>query len=171
MLGTGPPRGQDDAGSRGGRRCPFRGETALLPAVSDMSNLEIPDLKPVIAALRSGYQHHTGEWVHGFADAHGLSVAELLNVLSLAVANRFMAGEMPYDEADDIANTIYAVMMEDAAAYGSGFELPEPAFAIYDAFDAGEWNRGDGVDPVERRTKPALRRILNEHPGTWSSVK
>lgn len=136
-----------------------------------MSNREIADLKPVFAALRSGYQLHGREWVHGFADAHSLSVAELLNVLSLAVANLFMAGEMPYDEADGIANTIYAVMMEDALAYGSGFELPEPAFAIYEAFDAGELDRGDGSDPVEHHTKPVLRRILNEHPRTWLSVK
>jgi hypothetical protein len=131
-----------------------------------MSNREIPDLEPAFSALGSGYQLHSREWVHGFADDHRLSVAELLNVLSLAVANRFMAGEMPYDEADGIANTIYAVMMEEAGAYGSGFELPEPAFAIYEALDAGEWDRGDGLDPVEHRTKPLLRRILDDRPGT-----
>lgn len=131
-----------------------------------MSNREIPDLEPVFAALRSGYQLLSREWVRGFAQAHSLSVAELLNVLMLRVADRFMAGEMPYDDADDFANTIYAVMIEEAVAYGDGFELPEPAFAIYEAFDAGEWDRRGGSDPVERYTKPALRRILNDHPRT-----
>jgi hypothetical protein len=136
-----------------------------------MTIREIPDLEPVLAALRSGYQLQSREWIHGFADAHSLSVAELLNVLSLAVADRFMAGEMPFDDADGIANTIYAVMVEDALAHGDGFELPEPAFAIYEAFDAGEWDRGDGSDPVEHHTKPALTMILNEHPRTWLSAK
>lgn len=135
-----------------------------------MSNREIPDLTSLFTILRSGYTLHSRERVHGFADAHGLSVAELLNVLSLTVADRFMAGEMSYDDADGIANTIYAVMMEEAVAFGDGFELPEPAFAIYEAFDAGEWDRGDGSDPVERRTKPVLRKILDEHPRTWLSV-
>jgi hypothetical protein len=32
MLGMGPRQGQDDAGSRGVRRCQFRGETAMLPS-------------------------------------------------------------------------------------------------------------------------------------------
>lgn len=68
--------------------------------------------------------------------------------------------------ADGIANVIYAAMMDDAVARGNGFGLPGPAFAIYEAFDAGEWDRGDGSDPVERYTKPALRMILDAHPRT-----
>ncbi|HEX6036693.1 hypothetical protein [Longimicrobium sp.] len=133
---------------------------------SEMRNRETPDLESVFADLRSGYQLSGREWVHGFADAHSLSVVELLNALSLAVANRFMAGEMTFEDADGIANTLCAIMMDDAVAHGDGFELPEPAFAIYEAFDAGEWDRGDGSDPVERYTMPALRMILDEHPET-----
>ena len=32
--------------------------------------------------------------------------------------------------------------------------------AIYEAFDAGECDRGDGQDPIEAYTKPQIRRIL-----------
>jgi len=32
--------------------------------------------------------------------------------------------------------------------------------AIYEAFDAGECDRGDGQDPIESYTKPEIRRIL-----------
>ena len=128
-----------------------------------MSSRGVPDLEPVLAALRGGYQHQTRKCVHDFAGAHSLSVAELQNILSLEVARHFLAGEMAYEDADEIANVVYAVMVEDAVAHGDGFAFPEPAFSIYEAFDAGEWDRGDGADPVERYTRPALREILSGH--------
>lgn len=47
-------------------------------------------------------------------------------------------------------------------------EMPEPAFSIYQAFDAGEyWHSGDDreVFPWERWTRPELERILREVGG------
>lgn len=123
----------------------------------------------MLAALRAGDQRQRRERVHDFADAHSLSVAELQNALSLAVARRFLTGEMAYEQADDLANVVYAMMVEDAVGHGDGFEFPEPAFAIYEAFDAGEWDRGDGSDPVEQYTKPTLKEILSAYPEHASS--
>jgi len=44
-------------------------------------------------------------------------------------------------------------------------EMPEPAFSIYLAFDAGEYSHiGDATDafPWEKWTLPELERILDE---------
>lgn len=126
-----------------------------------MSGRGVPDLDAVSAVFRSGDMHQRRERLQELAISHKVPVAELHNALLLDVARRFLAGDMPYEDADEIANAVYAVMVEDAIAYGDGFVFPEPAFAIFEAFDAGEWDRGDGSDPVERYTRPALSEILN----------
>jgi hypothetical protein len=40
--------------------------------------------------------------------------------------------------------------------------LPEPAWSIFLAFDAGEYDRGDGTDPVECYTRRLVRQALGE---------
>ena len=59
-------------------------------------------------------------------------------------------------------NKIYGEMTEDFAKVGDGFEFPEPAFSIYEAFDAGEYaHDDDGQDPVIKYTQPLISEILN----------
>lgn len=142
-----------------------RSSTALSRQQS-MTNQDSPDLEPPLTVLRPRNEHDTRAKIHAFAEAHGLSPAELYNALSREVARRFLDGGMTFEDADAIANTLYSIMVEDALAEGDDFEFAEPAFGIFLAFDDGEWDRGDGIDPVERYTTPGLRELLGRHPGT-----
>ncbi|HEY7767681.1 hypothetical protein [Longimicrobium sp.] len=94
------------------------------------------------------------------AEVRGVFLPELYNGLALEVARRFLDGRMHFDDADELANTLSAMMISDAADHGDGFVLPQPAWSIYEAFDAGEWNRGEPDDPVERYTRPLLEALL-----------
>lgn len=141
-------------------------EGGLAIETPDAIDRGTPDLEPALAVLRSAYERRTRAGIHELAKAHDLPVPELYNALSLTIARRFLDGAITFDDADGIANNLYAMMVEDAVEHGGDGSYPEPAFAIYDAFDAGEWDRGDGSDPVERYTKPALREILRRPPGT-----
>jgi hypothetical protein len=69
---------------------------------------------------------------------------------------------MSFDDADAAMNAIDTEMTEDAIRAGEGYKFPEPAFSIYEAFDAGEYDHGDGADPVEKYTRPALATILRK---------
>jgi len=44
-------------------------------------------------------------------------------------------------------NNLWSLMVADVAVQEDGFTLAEPAFAIYEAFDAGEWDHGKSCDP------------------------
>lgn len=120
------------------------------------------DLEPALAIVGAEYGDPTRAGIRAFTAANHISPSELHNALMLSIARRFLDGAMSFDEADGIANTIYALMVEEALGHGDGYTFPEPAYAIYLAFDDGEWNRGDGIDPVERYTRVGLRRILGE---------
>ncbi len=88
----------------------------------------------------------------GFEDA--------CNRLSVRTAERLVDGELSFHAADGVMNWVWSYI---TAALVDGALLPEPALSIYDPIDAGEYHHpGDGaeVDPVERYTMPALRRIL-----------
>lgn len=128
-----------------------------------MSDRRSLDLQPALAILRSGNAPYIRAGIIDLAAANHLSPAALYNALSVSVARRFLAGDMPFEEADEMVNTIYGFMVEDGLTYGEDFEFPEPAFAIYGAFDMGEWNPRDGFDGVERYTRPALLEILSLH--------
>jgi hypothetical protein len=41
-------------------------------------------------------------------------------------------------------------------------ESVQPAWSIYLAFDDGEYDHGDGRDPVDSFTRPQIRNILND---------
>ncbi len=49
-------------------------------------------------------------------------------------------------------------------------EFPEPAYAIFLAFDTGEYPHGDNLDPIEHFTRPLLKQILDDNKrGEWLS--
>lgn len=92
-----------------------------------------------------------------------LTTAELLNTISLEVAQRFISGELSYDLADDIMNGFFGVMFDVMGVDGN---LPRPAFDIYQAFDEGEYQHlGDSghIPPYELYTRPYLMEILLKH--------
>ena len=80
------------------------------------------------------------------------SRAEVLNAVSCLIATRFLNQNITYEMADAAMNAVWAAMLE----YTSENNLPlvEPCYTIYLAFDEGEYDHGDGADPVEKYTKP-----------------
>ncbi|MCB9879082.1 MAG: hypothetical protein H6835_15915 [Planctomycetes bacterium] len=97
--------------------------------------------------------------VRDAARATGREEPELQNEIAVRLARCCLAGELTFEAADAAANALYSWMLDDCVERG----FPEPAFSIFTAFDAGEFVRdpADG-DPVERFTRPALRRILGD---------
>ena len=83
--------------------------------------------------------------------------------MALRIAEEFHRGSISYHEGDHAVNRIHDQMIEDAVKFGDSFELPEPAFSIYEAFDAGEYTRSDddGEIPVIKYTQPWISEILN----------
>jgi hypothetical protein len=84
---------------------------------------------------------------------------DLLNQVAIAMARQFLAGTRDFHACDEVMNSLFS----DIVDLGVREEMPEPAFSIYLAFDAGEhWHTGDTRDvlPWERWTRPELERIL-----------
>ena len=94
-------------------------------------------------------------------EAEGFDAA--CNLLSLRTAARFVEGHLVFDEAMQVMNWVWSYM--NGRQLDTGLRVPEPAYWIYDAFDAGLYSHsgdGPGVDPVARYTVPGLRQILDE---------
>ena len=88
---------------------------------------------------------------------------EVYNRIAIKIAEEFISGKIDFAYGDAVMNNVWSLMVEDAAEQGDGFDLAEPAFAIYEAFDAGEWDHGETGDPVEKFTQPELVKILGEY--------
>ncbi len=81
--------------------------------------------------------------------------ASAFNEIALAIAKAFNAGDLTFEQADDGMNTIYGMMVEQDCVI-------QPASLIYEAFDAGEYDHGNGKDPIDTYTRPAIKEILEE---------
>jgi hypothetical protein len=98
---------------------------------------------------------------HGFCASQNLKFDEVCNTIALTIAKRFNDSTMTYDDADGVANALSALMIDQSTREPEA-RFPEPAWTIYLAFDAGEYDRGDGADPVEKFTKPLVRDALRD---------
>ncbi|MCX4217518.1 hypothetical protein MKZ87_07690 [Pseudomonas sp. MCal1] len=90
-----------------------------------------------------------------------LDLRDLLNQLALAMARFFSEGAWDFHDCDHVMNILFS----DIVDLSMHADMPEPAFSIYLAFDAGEyWHRGDTKDecPWEKWTRPDIERILRE---------
>jgi len=95
-----------------------------------------------------------------FCTAEGIEIGQLYNCIGLVIAKRFDAGTISYHDGDTAMNSVFSMMVEDASRFGDGFEFSEPVFSIYCAFDSGEYDHGDGEDPVERYTRPQIQGLI-----------
>jgi len=99
----------------------------------------------------------TGDLLRIFEE-YELPCEEFCNRCSITVAERFLKKEIKFLEADTVANNLFALMIEKC-----GSSLPEPAYSIYLAFDAGEWHHPSDKkedDPEDLYTIPDLAKIL-----------
>lgn len=86
---------------------------------------------------------------------------DLLNLLAISVARLFITGARDFHYCDEVMN----IVISDIVDLSMQADMPQPAFSIYQAFDAGEyWHSGDDRDvfPWEKWTRPELNRILCE---------
>ncbi|MBS4081010.1 hypothetical protein [Pseudomonas rustica] len=89
---------------------------------------------------------------------------DLLNQLAISVARLFITGARDFHYCDEVMN----IVIRDIVDLSLHADMPQPAFSIYQAFDAGEyWHSGDdrNVFPWEKWTRPELDRILCEVNG------
>lgn len=92
----------------------------------------------------------------------GDAFATSCNTLSLRVARRLVDGDLTFEAADNVMNWVWSYMVGRASDIGES-TMPEPAYSIYDAIDAGEYEHssdGPQVDPVQKYTIPGLKQIL-----------
>ncbi|WP_426619791.1 hypothetical protein ACP3TY_09320 [Pseudomonas rustica] len=89
---------------------------------------------------------------------------DLLNQLAISVARLFITGARDFHYCDEVMN----IVISDIVDLSLHADMPQPAFSIYQAFDAGEyWHSGDdrNVFPWEKWTRPERDRILCEVNG------
>jgi hypothetical protein len=97
-----------------------------------------------------------------YCEARGESPKEVTNRISLTIARRFDANEMSFDDADAVMNELWRFMV--AYIFPHPDEgLWQPAYDLYDAFDRGDYNQDQSVDPVERYTRPWVKAILQRY--------
>lgn len=87
----------------------------------------------------------------------GVAPQDVLNELSVAVAEGYLQGTLLYDFCDGVMNGIINAVVE----VGMTNDMPQPAFSLYQAFDQGEWLRSNDppeTDPSEQYTKPWSRK-------------
>lgn len=89
----------------------------------------------------------------------GVAPHDVLNGLSVAVAEGYLQGSLPYDFCDGVMNGIINAVVE----VGMTNDMPQPAFSLYQAFDQGEWFRSNDTpetDPSEKYTKHVVEEIM-----------
>ena len=122
------------------------------------------DIKEAVSEILSGDLSRplVQDQLHAWATRCGVRPSELYNELLVEVSRRFLREDLTFDDADALANDVWVSITSDLVDLGDAFEMPEPAFSIYEAFDAGEYPHGDGRDPVDSYTRPELRRIMGQ---------
>jgi len=98
--------------------------------------------------------------IDSYREESGLTREEAFNSLSISVARRYQSQSLTYEEADYAANLIWSAMVQDCVDREDQGGFAQPAYDIYEAFDAGEYDHGDGDDPIEKYTKPRIKEIL-----------
>lgn len=88
-----------------------------------------------------------------------LASREALDIIAVSIGKRFLDGTLAYEDGDEIMNTVWSFALRRD-------EIPKTMYAIYEAFDAGEYFResdSEDVDPVEKYTRPALSKLLSSN--------
>ena len=95
-----------------------------------------------------------------FRAAQGLEISDAIEVVAVVVAEQFLKHTVSFEQGDQILNLLWIRITDDLVEQGTSSSLPKLAYDIYDAFDAGEYDHGDGKDPVMTHTIPALQETL-----------
>jgi hypothetical protein len=89
----------------------------------------------------------------------GVAPHDVLNELSIEVAEAYLQEYLLYDFCDGVMNGIINAVVE----VGMTNDMPQPAFSLCQAFDQGEWFRSNDppeTDPSDKYTKPVVEEIM-----------
>lgn len=120
-------------------------------------------------------RHVVEDWMH----ATGLSRRQICDVVAAWLAFGFDSGRLTFEFADMIANNLHVAAQAEAPCGPSNVtELHTPlSWAVYLAFDAGEFTFDPDFDPVEGNTRPQIADIVRrmdelvEYPPALASLK
>ena len=103
-----------------------------------------------------------GDAVRRLVEATDSSFAAALDSVAVEIAQRFLAGTLDYETADDCANALWTFMCFESPRTSDGYAtIPDLAYAIFSAFDEGEYDHAGSTDPVQTFTVPQLRELLS----------
>lgn len=94
-------------------------------------------------------------------EKYGVAPEDVLNELSVEIAEGFLSGSLIYDFCDGVMNGIIGAIVD----LGMVGDFPQPAFSLYQAFDLGEWIRSNDppeTDPSEKYTRPVVLEIMRD---------
>ncbi|GAA0731804.1 hypothetical protein [Sphingomonas japonica] len=91
----------------------------------------------------------------------GETVVDFLDHFGAEIAKSYHVGELSYAFCDSIVNDLWGLLLQQTVD-DSAASWPHTFYRVYDAFDAGEYNRrADGTDdPVAEFTDPAIEEIV-----------
>ena len=84
-----------------------------------------------------------------------------LDAVALAIAKQYVGGKMTFEVSDKLMNSLWGYACRRCKEEA----FPKAMYAVFMAFDAGEYHRqgdAEGVDPEMQYTKPELLRILSK---------
>ena len=98
-----------------------------------------------------------------FCRGEGMSLHAFCDAFATHVATAYLVGEIDFDYGDEAMNSLFGMMASEPFFKETQSTIPKMAYAIYEAFDAGEYfHPGDAQndDPEEKYTRPRLKQLL-----------
>lgn len=100
---------------------------------------------------------HVADSISQHAKQAESTIADVIDLAAVKVAQGFLDGDLTYAESDKAANDLWTFMQTQSA------DIPDLAYAIYEAFDQGEYLHEPGDDLIATYTRPLLRAALGAH--------
>jgi hypothetical protein len=119
----------------------------------------LPKIEPKELSVRVEADGLTLSDLVPICERFGVAPHDVLNELSVAVAEGYLQGSLLYDFCDGVMNGIINAVVE----VGMTNDMPQPAFSLYQAFDQGEGFRSKNpaeTDRSEKYTKPVVEEIM-----------
>lgn len=110
------------------------------------------------------------EHLERYCATTGTDIQAASDSLALHVARCFLSGTLEFDECDLAMNSLFHVMTSEPYLELTDRSIPDDAFAVYRAFDEGEYvHPGDQPDDVPsiKYTIPLLRAVLEGKNGVY----
>lgn len=110
------------------------------------------------------------EHLDSYCATTGTDIQVASDSLALHIAWCFLGGTLEFDECDCAMKSLFHVMTSEPYFERTGRSIPDDAFAIYRAFDEGEYiHPGDQLDDVPsiKYTIPLLRAALEGKNGIY----